>query len=141
MHDENDPRSEEQTDAVTGDEVTPDEPGSQEPDEDAGPAVEPTQGDQGEPVEQNALPVGGTVAGFDPDRAVSTSPPPADAQSGVPALPENEGVEAQPQFAKGVDPAQGSVHAEESQTDSPRQDDEARAEHQPSAEAQGRKVG
>jgi hypothetical protein len=61
------------------------EPQAQEsPDDDAGPAVEPldTTPSQGEQVPQDPS------AGPHP-----TSAPPAEAQSGVPPLPENEGVE------------------------------------------------
>jgi hypothetical protein len=156
MHpDETDPRSEEQTDATTGETVEPDEPGSQEPDEDAGPAVEPIEGDQGEYVEQTPAQAGASQAGFDPDRPVADSPPPPDRQSGVPPLPENEGLEGQPEFARGTDPAQASIHSEESITDDPEaaaeeteeakansgRDEQARADHQPSVQGQGRKVG
>lgn len=66
-----------------------------------------TQGDQGPQVrEQNATPVSG-AAGFDPNAPVASSPPPPDAQSGVPAIPENEGVEApaQPDGPAVTDPA------------------------------------
>lgn len=55
-----------------------------EPDEDAGPAVEPTEGDQGEYVEQ--MPQGanpGVETGFDPNRPVRTSPPDPSQQEGV----------------------------------------------------------
>jgi cell division protein FtsN len=59
--------------------------------------AEGTQGDQGPQVrEQDAAPVGGADAtGFDPNRPVASSPPPPDAQSGVPNIPggENAGVE------------------------------------------------
>lgn len=63
-----------------------------------------TQGEQGPQVrEQDPTPTG--PQGFDPDRPVASSPPPPDAQSGVPALPngENAGVEPQPEYAKGTD--------------------------------------
>jgi hypothetical protein len=58
-------------------------------------AADATQGDQGPEIrEQDAAATG--PAGFDPNRPVADSPPPPDAQSGVPTgptLPENEGVE------------------------------------------------
>jgi hypothetical protein len=82
------------------DHINPDaEPERQDaPDEDAGPAVDPIEGDQGPQVAEQTPQ--GTVGGsFDPDAPVRTSAPPPDAQSGVPALPENEGVEAQPEYA------------------------------------------
>lgn len=53
------------------------------PDEDAGPAVEPIEGDQGEYVEQGVIPANPGDTGFDPSRPVRTSPPPADMQEGV----------------------------------------------------------
>lgn len=54
-----------------------------EPDEEAGPAVEPIEGDQGEYVEQEVIPANpGVDTGFDPNRPVRTSPPPPEAQSG-----------------------------------------------------------
>lgn len=140
MSEETDPRSEEQTDAVSGEATTPDEPGSNEPDDD-GTTVEPVKGDQGEYVEQTPGDASSASAGFDPDRPVATSPPPAEAQSGVPATQENEGIQGQPEFAKGTDPAASPIHTEANETDNPGQGDEARAEHQPSATAQGRKVG
>lgn len=66
--------------------------------------AEATQGDQGPQVrEQDATETG--PQGFDPNRPVASSPPPPDAQSGVPNLPngENAGVEAQPEYATGTD--------------------------------------
>ena len=64
-----------------------------EPDDD-GTGVEPLEGDQGEYVDQSAIPA--NAGGFDPDRPVRTSPPTADSQSGVPQPDDgsNEGVEA-----------------------------------------------
>lgn len=55
----------------------------QEPDEGAGPAVEPVQGDQGEYVEQ--MPAGANPGdvGFDPDVPRRTSPPDPSQQEGV----------------------------------------------------------
>lgn len=81
---------------------TPDQP-------DNAPAVEPTQGTQGESVPEAE---GGDVGRI--------SPPPPDAQSGVPALPENEGVEPQPENAGPVGDsgqAPGGPHAEANQAD------------------------
>jgi hypothetical protein len=71
-----------------------------------------TQGDQGPQVrEQDAQPVGGDVAGFDPNRPVASSPPPPDAQSGVPQLADgsNAGVEPgeQPGPVSPAAPAEG----------------------------------
>lgn len=61
------------------------EPTSPEhPDDDAGPSVQPTEGDQGDWVEQmpaSANP--GTDTGFNPDRPVRTSPPDPSQQEGV----------------------------------------------------------
>jgi hypothetical protein len=58
-----------------------------------------TQGDQGPQVrEQDAATA---VTSADPNTPVAQSPPPPEAQSGVPtgpALPENQGVEAQEQY-------------------------------------------
>jgi hypothetical protein len=56
----------------------------EQPDDEAGPAVEPIEGDQGEYVEQAVMPANpGVDTGFDPNRPVRTSPPPADMQEGV----------------------------------------------------------
>lgn len=106
--------------------VTPDEPGSREPDEESGPAVEPIQGDQGEPVEHNPQSARSST-GFNPDAPVATSPPPASAQSGVPPLEGggNEGVAPQEQYRGPVDPAQGEAsHAEANETDGDDPDDD-----------------
>lgn len=92
------------------------------PDDDAGPAVEPTKGDQGEWVEQTPGSANPTVGGFDPDRPVATSPPPADMQSGVPQPTDgsNQGVEPNEDFRGSVDPAQADAsHAEANATDNP----------------------
>jgi hypothetical protein len=51
------------------------------PDEDAGPAVQPLEGDQGTYVEQTPAAASGT--GFDPDRPARVSPPPSGVQEGV----------------------------------------------------------
>lgn len=76
------------------------------PDEDAGPAVEPAEGDQGEYVEQ--APADAGPSGFDPDRPVRTSPPTAEQQSGVPSPTDgsNEGVEANEDMRGPVEPSQ-----------------------------------
>ena len=90
------------------------------PDDDAGPAVEPTKGDQGEWVEQTPGSANPTVGGFDPDRPVATSPPPADMQSGVPQPTDgsNAGVEPNETYRGPVDPAQADAsHAEANATD------------------------
>jgi hypothetical protein len=70
------------------------------PDEEAGPAVEPTTADQGDQVSEQT-PAAAAAPGFDPDAPVATSPPPPEAQSGVPQPTDgsNEGVEPQPQYA------------------------------------------
>lgn len=99
----------------------PTEPGSQAPDDDAGPAVEPIEGDQGEYVEQTPRAASG---GFDPDRPVATSPPPADLQRGVADVQENEGVEPDEGARGPQDPAQAPIHSEESQTDNADEDSE-----------------
>lgn len=84
-------------------EGSPDVQTQESPDDDAGPAVEPTPGDQGEQVADSAA-----ASGFNPDAPVRTSAPPAEAQSGVPALSDgsNEGVEPQPEYAGSVDAEQ-----------------------------------
>lgn len=51
--------------------------------------VQPIEGDQGTPAEQDAPPAGGTGS----DDPVRTSAPAPEDQSGVPGLPENEGVQ------------------------------------------------
>lgn len=58
-------------------------------------APEPTQGDQGpQVIEQDAADASAAATGrFDPDQPVRTSPPTPDQQSGVPGIPENEGVQ------------------------------------------------
>lgn len=57
-------------------------------------AAEATQGDQGpQVIEQDAADASPSATGrFDPDQPVRTSPPTPDQQSGVPGIPENEGV-------------------------------------------------
>lgn len=65
-----------------------------------------TQGDQGPQVrEQDPATTGpGAVTSSDVNTPVAQSPPPPGAQSGVPTGPtlaENEGVEAQPEYAGG----------------------------------------
>lgn len=98
--------------ATAPDETTPpaetpiDTPGTEAteaPDEAAGPDVEPNEAIEGSQGEQVGAPA--AAPGFDPDRAVSTSGPPPEAQGGVPALAdgENDGVEPQPEFARTVD--------------------------------------
>jgi hypothetical protein len=70
---------------------------------------------------------GAYASGFNPDTPVRTSPPPPEAQSGVPNLTsgENDDVEApQPEFAgpvdEGSDPAlQTPPHTEAGITDQP----------------------
>lgn len=52
------------------------------PDESAGPAVQPVEGDQGEYVEQ--APLSANPGGYDPSKPVRTSPPDASQQEGVP---------------------------------------------------------
>jgi hypothetical protein len=64
------------------------QPGS--PDEDAGPAVEPVEGDQGEQVATPSEP------GFNPDAPRATSAPPPEAQSGVPDLPGGDNADVEP---------------------------------------------
>lgn len=89
------------------------------PDEDAGPSVEPVEGDQGPQVsEQDPQ----DATGANPDNAVAQSAPPPEAQSGVPQIPDgtNEGVEPQPEYAGPVgDSGQspGGSHPEASQAD------------------------
>jgi hypothetical protein len=51
------------------------------PDEDAGPAVEPIEGDQGTYLEQD--PAAASGVHFDPSTPVRTSPPPSGLQEGV----------------------------------------------------------
>lgn len=83
------------------------------PDDDAGPAVEPTEGSQGESLPEDS-------GSFNPDAAVRTSALPPEAQSGVPPLPENAGVEADPDVAgpvAGGGQSAGGSHPEASQTD------------------------
>lgn len=66
------------------------------PDAEAGPHVEPIQGDQGpQAAEQDPA---DALAPQSPD-GVRVSAPPPEAQSGVPALPENADVEPQPEYA------------------------------------------
>lgn len=80
-----------------------------QPDEDAGPAVEPSVGEQGNDVEQDAQ-----QSGVNPDQvAPPTSPPAPEQQSGVPNLPDgaNEGVEA-PDEESGESPEQESAEGE-----------------------------
>lgn len=78
------------------------EAGAQEPDEDAGPAVEPIVGDQGPEVqEQDATDA--LAAGDTANMAARQSAPAPERQSGVPTVPENAGVEPQPEFAGPVD--------------------------------------
>lgn len=110
-----DPTQEPTQEPTSAPEEQPEDPAARQPDEDAGPAVEPAVGDQGEYVEQDAVPSGS----FDPNRPVRTSAPPADAQSGVPSISgENAGVEPQPEFAGPVDSAQADAsHAEANATD------------------------
>lgn len=101
--------------------TAPDEPQVQDsPDPDAGPAVEPAKGDQGEWVGEQDAPLV-EPGGFDPDRPVRQSPPPPEAQSGVPQIPggENDDVEPQPEYAGPVEPSdQGDGgHAEASKVD------------------------
>jgi hypothetical protein len=81
------------------------------PDEDAGPAVEPVQGDQGPQVSEQ---VPADATGSDPDNAVRTSAPAPEAQSGVPQIPDgtNEGVEPQPEFAGPVEAGSGAPEEE-----------------------------
>lgn len=50
-----------------------------------------TQGDQGPQVREQTPQ---STIGSDPNTPVAQSPPPPDAQSGVPAIPGNEGIEA-----------------------------------------------
>lgn len=92
----------------------PEQPATHEsPDSDAGPAVEPTEGTQGESLPQDS-------SSFDPSNPVRTSALPPEAQSGVPPLPENEGVEPEPENAGPVgDSGQspGGSHPEASQAD------------------------
>jgi hypothetical protein len=59
-------------------------------------AVQPIQGDQGPQVAEQ---VPADATGGNPDVPIRTSAPPPEAQSGVPGIPENEGVEPQPEFA------------------------------------------
>jgi hypothetical protein len=84
------------------------------PDDEAGPHVEPaepTEGSQGE------FPAPAAATGFDPDAPVATSPPAASEQPGVPALPENEGVEAQEQYRGPVGDGQSAPHPEANESD------------------------
>lgn len=79
------------------------------PDPEAGPAVDPIETDPGEGVrEGESVPAENTQqgAGFDPNAPVATSPPPPEAQSGVPQPTDgsNEGVE--PGTPGPVDPEQ-----------------------------------
>lgn len=61
------------------------EPEQSPPDEEAGPDVEPLEGEQGEWVEQTPQGANpGVDTGFDPNRPVRTSPPDASQQEGVP---------------------------------------------------------
>lgn len=71
-------------------------------------APEPTQGDQGpQVIEQDAADAGPSATGrFDPNQPNRISPPTPDQQSGVPGIPENEGVGA------GEDSREESVTAE-----------------------------
>lgn len=79
------------------------------------PAVEPTEGDQGEPVSQD---------GFDPDKPVATSAPDASAQSGHPDFPgqEPEGADdgEQPETPADETPSEPEAPSEpETPADSP----------------------
>lgn len=95
------------------------------PDSEAGPAVDPVETDPGEGEGFNdrsgeSAPQDAGSPGFDPDAPVRTSPPPPEAQSGVPQPTDgsNEGVEPQPEFAGPQDAAQGEPgHAEASASD------------------------
>lgn len=64
--------------------------------------VQPIEGDQGTPAEQDAPAAGGPGS---PDEERRTSAPAPEDQSGVPGLPENEGVE--PGEAPGEDRPEG----------------------------------
>lgn len=98
----------------------PDEPNAVEP-------LDPEEAAGGEKLDQVAA--GAFASGFNPDAPVRTSPPPPEAQSGVPDLTsgENDGVEAQSEFTGSVgdgesDPhpdLQTPPHTEAGQTDQP----------------------
>lgn len=115
-----------ETDSTQDEQTTPteapDEPKFQDaPDEEAGPLVQPATGDQGEWVGEQDAPLV-QPGGFDPDRPVRQSPPPAEAQSGVPQIPggENDDVEPQPEFAgpvEGGGQSEGGAHAEANEVD------------------------
>jgi hypothetical protein len=91
----------------------------EEPDEDAQPAVEPVEMDQGEQVSEQEPQQTAGQSGFDPNQAVATSPPPPGAQSGVPPLEGggNEGVEAQEEYRGPVEQGQGDEEDDEGQRD------------------------
>lgn len=117
QQDERDQRDPEETAPAADDQ--PRDPESVQPPEQG---VEPVAGDQGEYVNQGeSLPSSATAseAGFDPNRPVATSPPPPEAQSGVPALEGggNEGVEPQPQYAGSVDPGTPAEGDEDPEAD------------------------
>lgn len=76
------PPTEPETEPAAPAEPTEPENEQSPPDDDAGPAVEPIEGEQGEWVEQDAIPASSTQ--FDPNRPVRTSPPAPDQQEGVP---------------------------------------------------------
>lgn len=76
--------------------VAPDA-GSQDPDSDAGPAVDPIEGDQGPQVQEQD---GFSPEATDPaNREARVSPPAPERQSGVPSIPENADVDPVPENA------------------------------------------
>lgn len=83
--------------SVDPDAVAPDA-GQQDPDDDAGPAVDPIEGDQGTQVDPTE-PMSAGPGGDPANREARMSAPPADQASGVPAVPENADVEPIPENA------------------------------------------
>lgn len=93
------------------------EPETQEqPDEGAGPDVEPIVGDQGEQVSEQVAETA-AASGFNPDAPVRTSAPPPEAQSGLPPLQENADLEPQPQYAGPVEPGTEGTAPEDREPD------------------------
>lgn len=106
------------TDPVTGDQGAAPEVYEQ-PDDEAGPFVEPLDPEDFEKDDSGAVvgqqtpidPLAVNPGNFNPDQPVSTSGPDVSTVSGVPTLPGNEDVEAQEEYRSYVDPDRGGSQA------------------------------